>query len=94
MYANINVEKTKGFKCQTVVLSNLAFFIIPTQNECFGGYTRISLSVRPSLCPYVCVSVCVQNTSFCQSAGGGISDSLVTALVYALLLLYIERYYS
>ena len=58
MYANINVKKTKGFKCQTVVLSNLAFFTIPTQNECFGGYTRISLSVRPSLCPYVCVSVC------------------------------------
>ena len=35
-----------------------------------------------SLCP--CApgqSVCVQNTSVCQSAGGGIKSHLVTALV-------------
>ena len=32
------------------------------QNEYFWGYTGISLSVH--------VSVCVQNTSFYQSAGG------------------------
>ena len=35
--------------------------------------TQISLSV--------CVSVCVQNTSFCQSAAGYIKSHLVTAVV-------------
>ena len=34
--------------------------------------------VCPSVCPSVrvlfCVSVCVQNTTFCQSAGGGIKS--------------------
>ena len=30
------------------------------------------------VCPSVSVSVCVQNTSFCQSAGGGIKSNLVT----------------
>ena len=33
------------------------------------------------VCLSVCVSVCVQNTSFCQSAGRGIKSHLVTALV-------------
>ena len=45
------------------------------------GGTGISLSVRPSVCLRVYVSVCVQNTSVCQSAGGGIQSHLVTALV-------------
>ena len=39
-------------------------FFLPLQNKCFWEYTRISLSV--------CVSNCVQNTSFCQTAAGGI----------------------
>ena len=47
--------------------------LYPLQNECFWGYTGILLSVR--------VSVCVQNTSFCQSAGGGIKSHLVGWLV-------------
>ena len=34
-----------------------------------------------SVCPCVYVSVCVQDTSFCQRAGGGIMTHLVTALV-------------
>ena len=29
----------------------------------------------------ICVSVCVQNTTFCQSAGGGIKSHSVTAQV-------------
>ena len=37
--------------------------------------------VCPSVRPCVCVSVCVQNTRFCQSAGGGIKSHLVTALI-------------
>ena len=41
------------------------------------------LSVCPSvhLCPSILVSVCVQNTSFCQSAGGDIKSHLLTALI-------------
>ena len=42
------------------------------------GYTGISLSVRQS----ICVSICVRNTTFCQSAGRGIKSHLVTALVW------------
>ena len=33
---------------------------------------RMSLSVHPSVCPSVSVSICVQNTSVCQGAGRGI----------------------
>ena len=30
------------------------------------------------VCPSPCVSVCVQNTDFCQSAGGGVKSHSVT----------------
>ena len=43
-----------------------------------SGYTGISLSVRP------CFRLCT-NTSFCQSAGGGITSDLVTTLCYIYL---------
>ena len=33
------------------------------------------------VCLWVCVSVCVQDTSFCQSPGRDIKSHLVTALV-------------
>ena len=39
----------------------------------------------PSVCLFVHVSVCVQNTSFCQSTGGGIKSHEVTALVVPFL---------
>ena len=55
--------------------------VIPLQNECFQGYTGISLSV----CVSICVSVCVQNTMFCQSAGRGIESHSVAALVLNML---------
>ena len=46
---------------------------------------RVCPSVCPSVCPFVrlcvLVSVCVQNVSFCESAGGGIKSHLATALV-------------
>ena len=37
------------------------------------------------VCPSMCQSVrlCTKNTSFCQSAGGGIKSQLVTAVVSA-----------
>ena len=57
-------------------------FIIRPQNECFEGYTQISLSVHSLVSLYVYVFVCVQNTGCCQSAGGGIKLHLVTALVF------------
>ena len=37
--------------------------------------------VCPSVCASVRVSVCVQNTTFCQSAGGGTKSHSVTVLV-------------
>ena len=40
------------------------------------------------VCPSIRVSVCVQNISFCQSAGRGIKSYLVTALVLALFILW------
>ena len=45
-------------------------FIMSLQNKHFRGYTGISLSVHMS----IHVSVCVQNTSFCQSAVEGIKS--------------------
>ena len=36
-----------------------------------------------SACLSMCLSVCVQNTSVCQSASGGIKSHLVTALVFS-----------
>ena len=41
----------------------------------FLEYTGIGLSVR--------LSICVQNTNFCQSAGGGIKSHLVVVLAYS-----------
>ena len=42
---------------------------------------RISGVKKLTLCPFVCVSVGVQNTSVCQSTDGGTKSHLVTALV-------------
>ena len=36
-----------------------------------------------SACLSMCLSVCVQNTSVCQSASGDIKSHLVTALVFS-----------
>ena len=36
----------------------------------------------PSILMSIRVSICVQNTSFCKSAGRGIKSHLVTALVH------------
>ena len=55
-------------------------FLYPHKTSGGGGYTGISLSVH--LCVHVSVSICVQNTSFCQSSGGSIKLHLVTALVF------------
>ena len=51
------------------VFSEILIFI-PSQNQFFRGI------LEPA-----CLSVCVQNTTFCQSAGGGIKSHSVTALV-------------
>ena len=39
-----------------------------------------------SVCTSIHVPICVQNTSFCQSAGRGIKSHLVTALVITSLI--------
>ena len=44
-----------------------------------GKLESACLSIHVSVCP--CVSLSVQNTSVCQSSGGGIKSYLVTALV-------------
>ena len=54
----------------------------------FQGYTGIIQSVSLS----VHVSICVQNTSFCQSAGGDIKSHLVTALVFPHYVFYPIKY--
>ena len=48
---------------------------IPPQNKCFWGkmYWNHSVFLSVFVQPCLCVSVCVQNTSFCQSAGGSIN---------------------
>ena len=43
-------------------------------------------SICVSVHVFVCVSVCVQNTSFCQTAGRGIKSHLVTYLVLCVCL--------
>ena len=48
---------------------------INPQNECFRGYAGITCL---SVLPCVRVSFCVQNTTFCQSAGGSIKSHLVS----------------
>ena len=60
------------------------FFILPRKTNVFGGILE---SACLSVCLSVHVSVCVQNTRFCQSAGGGIKSHLVTALVFLVLIL-------
>ena len=52
-------------------------FLYPSKTNNFGGILE---STCLYVCPCVCVSVCVQTTSFCQSTGGGISSHFVTAL--------------
>ena len=59
----------------------LFILIIPMQTQCFWRVywnQPVSLSVRSVL---IRLSICVQDTSFCQSAGGSIKSYLATALV-------------
>ena len=61
-------KKTKRRDAEFKSLScKINSFVIPPQNECFRGYTGIILPVRVSVCHRI------KNSSFCQSAGGGIS---------------------
>ena len=41
----------------------------------------VFVGILSSACLSVYVSICVQNTNFCQSAGGGSKSHLVTAIV-------------
>ena len=54
------------------------------KTKVFGGIywnQRVHQCVRSSMCPSVCVSFCIQNSSFCQTASAGIKSHLVTSLV-------------
>ena len=54
-----------------------------TNTTCYTPAKQLFSGVywNQPVCSPVCGSVCVQNTSFCQSAGGSIKSHLVTALV-------------
>ena len=60
----VTVNIISPFPTMFPTISENLRLLIPLQNKCFQGYTGITLSV--------CVSICVQNTSFFQSAGRGI----------------------
>ena len=53
----------------------------PSKKNVFGSI----LYWNQPFCPSMCVSICAQNISFCQSTGGGIMPDLVTAQVYFAL---------
>ena len=66
-------------------------FFIPRRTNVFGNILESpSLSVCPSLS--ILVSVCVQNNSFCQSAGEGSKSHLVTSVVYFLAAVVLNFY--
>ena len=66
---------------QTIPLS------YPRKTNVFGDLLESAcLSVHPC----VCVSVCVQDSSFCQSAGRGIKSHLVTALLWFRIIFHLE----
>ena len=60
-------------------LVSIHFFFTPARQMFSGVYWN--KPVCPSVCPSVGVFVCVQNTTFCQIACGGIKSHSVTALV-------------
>ena len=75
-------ERVGNMNCREKRNSDYQIFVIPSQNECFRGKLESAcLCVRPS----VCVFICVQNTNFCESAGGGIKSQLVTALGFSTI---------
>ena len=63
--------------------------------SCLGGFYKLLYPAKQmfsgvywnqTVCPSIRVSVCVQNTSFCQSAGGGIKSHLVTSLLSSVII--------
>ena len=66
--------------CVYIVLYKYSTFYTPAKRMFFGAYRN--QPVHRSVCPDVHISVCVQNASFCQSAGGGIKSHIVTALLF------------
>ena len=53
-----------------------------------GGGVTLESACLSIVCLALCVSVCVQNISFCQSVSRGIKSHLVTALVFLHALLF------
>ena len=63
----------------------------PAKMNIFRGILELACL---SVCSYIFVSVCVQNTRFCKSTGEGIKSHLVMALVIALLKSMIKHFRS
>ena len=82
--------------CRKKASGNQHFLLFPQYlypaKQMFSGVIlesaclSIRLCVLPTVCPTIHVSVCVQNTSYCQSTGWGIKSHLVTALVSSLYM--------
>ena len=74
---SVSCVKTSTFYHISVITEGI---LHPRKVNVYGVYWN-----QP-ICPSICVPVCIQNTSFCQSAGGGIKSHSVTALVNSNLL--------
>ena len=59
---------------------NMLIFLYPCNTNVFGGKLESA-----------CLSICVENTSFCQSSGEGIKSHLMTALVSFVLELTLSQ---
>ena len=68
---------------------NFYHFYTPTKQMFYGVYWNYP--VCPSLLVSFSVSVCVLNTSFCQSPREGIKSPLVTALISFILSLNVSK---
>ena len=64
--------------------------IISPQNERFWGIFVLQ-GILESASLSVHLSICVQNTSFCQSTSTGIESHLVTALAYNIDIYFKPR---
>ena len=82
VHVSICVQNTSFYQSagRAIKTHLVTAIVISLQNECFLGYTRISLSV----------SAWLQNTTFCQSAGWGIKSHSVTAPICSFFSIWLS----
>ena len=72
-------EQKERIKCRYINPFQNKPLLYPRKTDVFRGIWN-----QP-VCSSICVSICVQNTTFCQSAGRGIKSHLVAAVVFTCL---------